>query len=110
MIDQLELNAVSNRRGQLRDQIKELLQMTPVEQQTVQDALDRFVAGFNVAQAATLRPVPPTATELQEHPPQDTRVFEIAALGGQSDRHNRTRPLRPQTFHFFVPFRPLVGL
>jgi hypothetical protein len=80
-IERLELSAISNRRGQLSEPIKEVLQMSAAEVQATQESLDRFVAGFNAAQAATLRRVEPTPQDLQGHEPQDTRVFEIQALG-----------------------------
>jgi hypothetical protein len=82
-IEQLSLNAVANHRGQLSEQIKEVLQMSGPEVRAVQESLDRFVTGFNNAQAATLREAEPTAPELQGHEPKDTRVFQIQALGDQ---------------------------
>ena len=82
-LQQLPLEAVANHRGRLREQIKEVLQMNGTEAQVVQGALDRFVAGFNAVQATTLRQVQPTAKELEGHVPEETRVFEIQALGEQ---------------------------
>ena len=82
-IEKLDLNAVANHRGQLSKQIKEVLQMSGAEEQAAQEALNRFVAGFNDAQARTLREVSPKGRELEGHDPKDTRVLEISALGDQ---------------------------
>jgi hypothetical protein len=65
----------------LSEQIKAVLQLNSAEEQATQEALDRFVAGFNDAQARTLREVSPKAQEFND--PKDTRVFEISALGDQ---------------------------
>jgi RNA polymerase sigma factor (sigma-70 family) len=84
-LGQLSLSAVSGHRGQLNEQIKEVLRMSEGEQEAVQGALNRFVTTFNTAQSLTMQQVPAENGELQGHTPEETRVFKISALGEQLD-------------------------
>jgi RNA polymerase sigma factor (sigma-70 family) len=84
-LDQLSLSAVSGHRGQLSEQIKEVLRMNGAEQEEVQRVLDRFVTDFNAAQSSTMQQVPAENGDLQGHAPEETRVFKVSALGEQLD-------------------------
>lgn len=75
------VSAVGNMRGQLNDQIKDILQMSDSEAQAVQGAIDRFLADYQAAEAQKMKLIEPEKTELYGHKPEETRVFEIPALG-----------------------------
>jgi RNA polymerase sigma factor (sigma-70 family) len=81
LVQMLDLAAVANKRGQLSDGIKEVLQLTGSEQQKLQAALDRFLADYYAAQASKVRQVTPEADDLRGQKPEDTRVFAVTALG-----------------------------
>lgn len=83
LVSKLSLSAVANKRGQLSDQIKEGLQFTKAEESKVQAALDRFLSDYYAAQASKVREVTPAANDLQGHQLEDTRVFEVTAVGDQ---------------------------
>lgn len=99
-LQMLPLGAVENRRGQLSDQIKEVLQLSDAEAEQVQGAVDRFRAAYSTAQGQKLRQVEPTADDLQGHKPEETRVFELSALG---DSFGELRQ------KFFDELQPLLG-
>ncbi len=96
----LPVSAVANRRGQLSDQIREVLQLSDVEAEQVQGAVDRFLAAYSAAQGQELRQVEPTADDLQGHKPEETRVFELSALGESFGELRRK---------FFDELQPLLG-
>ena len=76
-LNQLRIPAMANRRGELSEQVKEVLQLTDSEAQQVQSAIDRFLSDYHTAQAQKLRRVEPTDKDLSGHKPEETRVFEI---------------------------------
>src|SRR5438552_3359529 len=82
-LDQVRLPATANRRGQLSEQIKEVLQLTDSEAQQAQSAIDRFLADYHAAQAQKMRRVEPTENELNGHEPEETRVFEVPVVREQ---------------------------
>lgn len=77
MLRQIQVPAVSNRRGELTPQIKAVLQMTDAESVMVQGAMDRFLEEVHAAQAGALRVVAPQDQELEGHAAEEVRVFEI---------------------------------
>jgi hypothetical protein len=81
-----------NGSGQLREQIKEALQLSGPETQATQAAMDRFLAGYQALQAARVRPVTPNVRELNGRPPEETRAFEYPDLSAE------IRPLRQTLF------------
>ncbi len=91
-LQKLDVTAVRNGRGEVTRQIKEILQMTEGEAQSVQAALDNFLREYNAALAKAIRPVQPNPRELQGHSEADTRVFEVPSL------QEHLRELRPKLF------------
>ena len=77
----MNTRAVDGYYGQLTPTIKTVLQLTPRETEQTQAAIGRFLADYHAAQARNVRAVPPTDKDLQGHKPEDTRVFEVPALG-----------------------------
>src|SRR5213075_620881 len=82
-LDQAQIPAMANKRGQLSEQIKEVLQLTDAEAQQAQSAIDRFLADDHAAQARALRRVEPREDELDGHTPEETRVFEVLDVSYQ---------------------------
>jgi RNA polymerase sigma factor (sigma-70 family) len=82
-LDQVLLPATANRRGQLSEQIKEVLQLTDSEAQQAQSAIDRFLADYHAAQARGMRRVEPREDELDGHKSEETRVFEVPDVSEQ---------------------------
>ena len=82
-LKQLSIDGVSNQHGQLSEQIKEVLQLTDAEAQNAQAAIDRFLAGYQAAQAAKMKRVEPAEKDLSGHQPEETRVFEMSAIGAK---------------------------
>lgn len=80
MLKRLPLTAVRDKRGHLTPQMEEALQLTATESAGIQAALDRFLAGVHAAEAAVVRPVEPTARDLNRHRPDEVRVFEFPDL------------------------------
>jgi hypothetical protein len=74
LMDQISLPTVANKRGQLTDQIIEVLQMTDREALQSQEAIDRFLAGYHASMARDIREVHPTETDLHERAPEETRA------------------------------------
>lgn len=85
-LEQLDLAAVANRRGHLTEQIKAALQLNEAEQRAVQAALDRFVADFNAEQGRTLSQVAARPEDLAGRSVEETRVFQVSALGEELPR------------------------
>jgi RNA polymerase sigma factor (sigma-70 family) len=81
LLAQMNTRAVDGYYGQLTPTIKTVLQLTPRETEQTQAAIERFLADYHAAQARNVRAVPPTDKDLQGHKPEDTRVFEVPALG-----------------------------
>lgn len=81
LLGQITIPAASDRRGTLSPTIIEALQMTGSESGAVQRAMGRFLDGVHAAQARSMRPVSPTAQELEGHSQTDVRVFEINGVG-----------------------------
>ncbi|MDB6017251.1 MAG: hypothetical protein JWR19_1740 [Pedosphaera sp.] len=81
LLGMIPVAAVSSPRGQLSEQIKEVLQLTDAETQRVQEALDRFKAEYNAAQAVKIKRVEPSEQDLRGGKPEETRVFEVPAIG-----------------------------
>jgi hypothetical protein len=79
-LEQLSISATANRRGQLTEQIKELLQLNETEVQRAEEAIDRFLADYHSAQAEQIRAVPANQRELGDRNPEDVRVFEVPAV------------------------------
>ncbi|HYV30696.1 MAG TPA: hypothetical protein VEO53_06255, partial [Candidatus Binatia bacterium] len=72
-----------NRRGQLSEQIKEVLQLSDSEAEQAQSAIDRFLSDYHTAEARTMRRVEPTEQDLHGHQPEETRAFEVPNLNEQ---------------------------
>jgi len=83
LLAQLPIGAVSNHRGHLTEQIKEVLQLTDAETEGVQDSIDRFLAAYHAEQATKMRRVDPNDSDMSGHNAAQTRVFEMTALGDQ---------------------------
>jgi RNA polymerase sigma factor (sigma-70 family) len=75
--------AGDSRNGKLTDEIKEILQLSETESAQVQFAMSQFLADYITVQSARMRVVPPTAEDLNGHPPEEVLVFELSALGPQ---------------------------
>lgn len=73
--------ATVSRLGELTDGIKEILQLTALENAQVQAALNQFVADYYAAQAKQMRVVDPDEDELNGRAREEVRVFEFTALG-----------------------------
>jgi RNA polymerase sigma factor (sigma-70 family) len=82
-LDQLEVFAMANRRGQLSGEIKEVLQLTDSEAQQTQSAIDRFLSNYQAAQAQGMRRVEPTEDDLRGHKAEEARVFEVPTVKEQ---------------------------
>jgi RNA polymerase sigma factor (sigma-70 family) len=80
VLDTIPISTVSNKRGQITDQIKEVLQLTGAEAQFVQGAIDRFAADYQSLEAGAMKRVEPISKDLQGHEPDQTRVFEVPGL------------------------------
>ena len=89
-LDQIRIVATSNRRGQLSEQIKEVLQLTDPEAEEVQSAIDCFLSDYHTAQAQGMRRVEPTDKDLSGHKPEETRVFEVPDVSQQLGELRRT--------------------
>jgi len=89
-LDQVRFPATANRRGQLSEQIKEVLQLTDSEAQQAQAAIDRFLADYHAAQARGMRRVEPREDELNGHKPEETRVFEVPDVSEQLREFRQT--------------------
>ncbi len=85
-LEMIPVSAVSNQRGQLTDQIKEVLQLTEPEAQSVQGSIDRFLADYQSAEAAGMKRVEPTDQDLNGHKPGEARVFEVPGLTEEVSR------------------------
>jgi len=83
MLAQLNLSAVANRRGEVSGQIKEVLQMSEAETGAVQAAVNRFVAEYDSARAASARRVEPNEEEKRWRPDEEVRVFEMPDVTAQ---------------------------
>ncbi len=81
LLAQLPIGAVSNQRGHLTEQIKEVLQLNDAETEGVQDSIDRFLATYHAAQASKMRRVDPNDSDLSGRNAAQTRVFEMTAIG-----------------------------
>ncbi|MGZ4987340.1 MAG: hypothetical protein ACXWBP_04795, partial [Limisphaerales bacterium] len=82
LLAQLPIGAVSNHRGQLTEQIKEVLQLTDAEAESTQASMDRFLAAYHAEQATKMRRVEPKGIDLQNgRDAEQTRVFEMTAIG-----------------------------
>ncbi|PYM11316.1 MAG: hypothetical protein DME18_14310 [Verrucomicrobia bacterium] len=90
LLDQLDVHATANRRGQLSEQIKEVLQMTDDEAWQTQWAIDRFLSNYQAAQAQGMRRVEPGEEDLQGHEPEETRVFEVPSVREQLREFRQT--------------------
>ena len=82
-LDQLHVSATTNRRGQLSEQIKEVLQLSDFEAQQAQSAIDRFLSDYHTAEAQKMRRVEPTEQDLHGHKAGETRVFEVPNVNEQ---------------------------
>jgi RNA polymerase sigma factor (sigma-70 family) len=82
-LEMLPVSAVANRRGQLTDQIKEVLQLTETEAEQAQAALNQFLEEYYAAQAARMRVVAPNAEERGGRAPDEILAFELTAIGPQ---------------------------
>ena len=82
-LDQIRTPAAANRRGQLSEQIKEVLQLTDSEARQAQSAIDLFLSDYHVAQAQGMRCVEPTDKDLHGHRREETRVFEMPNVNEQ---------------------------
>jgi len=85
--------AIASDRGQLNDQIKGLLQMTPAEASRTQDAIDRFLASYESLEAAVIHRGEPTKAELKGLSPSQVRVLDEPYVGP-----SQMNPLREQLF------------
>ena len=90
LLDQLDVYATANRRGQLSGEIKEVLQLTDFEAQEAQSAIDRFLSNYHAAQAQGMRRVEPWEEDLQGHEPEETRVFEVPSVREQLREFRQT--------------------
>jgi RNA polymerase sigma factor (sigma-70 family) len=81
MIAMLPFPSLADRRGRLSDQAREALQFSDTEAAEVQTSIDRFLAGYAAAQSKNMHVVEPTKSELNGHKPEETRVFEMTAIG-----------------------------
>ncbi len=82
-LNELHVSATANRRGQLSEQIKEVLQLSDSEAEQAQSAIDRFLSDYHTAEARTMRRVEPTEQDLHGHQPEETRAFEVPNLNEQ---------------------------
>ena len=89
-LEQLDVPATANRRGQLSEQIREVLQMTDNEAQQTQSAIDHFLSDYHAAQAQQMRRAEPTEEDLHGHRPEETRVFEVPEVNAQLREYRQT--------------------
>ena len=87
---EVPVSALENKRGKLRGQIRELLQLTDSEAEQTQAAIYSFLADYQSAQAPYVKQVEPTEEDLQGHKPEETRVFEIKSVHEQIDELRQT--------------------
>jgi len=80
LLKQARFQSMETTDGRLTEQIKELLQMTGQEALRTEAALRRFLADFRTVEAASLKQVPPHASELRGRSEEDVRVFEAPDL------------------------------
>jgi hypothetical protein len=83
MVAMLPFSSVADRRGHLSEQAIEALQLSSTEAADVQSAIDLFLSKYAAAQGQNMRVVEPTNAELNGHTPEETRVFEMSAIGSQ---------------------------
>ena len=83
LIEKLPLSGVSNRRGELHPMIRTALQLTDSETESVQSAVNRFLASYHEAVAAVARPVEPSDEERDGSEHQKVRVFEVKGVGAR---------------------------
>ena len=89
-LEQLDVPATANRRGQLSEQIREVLQMTDNEAQQTQSAIDHFLSDYHAAQAQQMRRAESTEEDLHGHRPEETRVFEVPEVNAQLREYRQT--------------------
>jgi len=89
-LGQLDVPATANRRGQLSEQIREVLQMTDNEAQQTQSAIDHFLSDYHAAQAQQMRRAESTEEDLHGHRPEETRVFEVPEVNAQLREYRQT--------------------
>jgi hypothetical protein len=89
LLEHLPVAAV-HRSGTLTDQIKEVLQLTDLEAEQAQAALNRFLSDYYAAQQQNLRMVSPQPDDLQGRTAEETRVFELKAIGPRQTELRQT--------------------
>jgi RNA polymerase sigma factor (sigma-70 family) len=73
--------AIDTERGQLSDQIKQVLQMTDRETNQVQAAINGFLSNYESLEAQVIKQTPPKDSELDGHPASEVRAFDAPYLG-----------------------------
>lgn len=81
----MPVDSLADRRGRLTPQIQDILQLTLTEGGQLQAIVDRFVAGYQQAQAAVTHRVEPTPEDLSGHRVEDTRVFAVESTAQAVD-------------------------
>lgn len=76
VLEGISVNAVSNRRGLLSEQIRQTLQMTDAEAERAQAAIDKFRADVQALQAGKTRRIEPSAGDLRGKQPGDVVMLE----------------------------------
>jgi RNA polymerase sigma factor (sigma-70 family) len=89
-LSEVNLSAIQNRKGHLRDVAKQLLQLTDSETQQIEAAISQFLADYQAAQAPYVTRIRPREEHLNGRSPQDTRVFEVKIVPGQFEQLRQT--------------------
>lgn len=76
------LRAFQTRRGELTEQITQLLQMTGTEKSQTDGAVQELLGQYYALEAAGMKQVQPNASDLNGHPADQTRVFDVPYIGG----------------------------
>lgn len=79
----VQFPAMADRRGNLTEQVKEVLQMTQSEADSVQESINRFLKTYESIVASRVKQVEPDERDRRWHPGQKLRVFEIAETTGE---------------------------
>jgi RNA polymerase sigma factor (sigma-70 family) len=82
-LEMLPVSAVSTRRGQLSEQIKEVLQLTETETAQVQETVNQFLKDYYAAQAPRMTVATPNAEELQGHAADEVLTLEVSSVASQ---------------------------
>jgi RNA polymerase sigma factor (sigma-70 family) len=83
VVEKMGVASVSNERGKVTEQVKEVLQLSATEVAAVQAAVSKLRDAFHAAQARGMKIVDPDKAEVQNHAPERVVAFELPDVGAE---------------------------